>query len=107
MNQSTRFNIDYFIRLTEKIAVKYNITEKEAELIIRSQFDFVKQEMGDFKCFNTIKLKHLGRWKANPYRVELYRKWNNDEENTTSNGGLLEPGLKEPGNQKNQITNNS
>ncbi len=101
MNQSTKFNIDYLITIIDNIASKYQITEKEAEIIIRSQFDFIKYEMSKFDEFNTIKLKHLGKWKANPYRVNAYRsKKRMYEESNTNNGRVLEPRPKEPRDQK-------
>lgn len=68
----SRLTRDYLSELIPVIAKKYKLTDKEAEVILRSQFEFLVDEIsnGDF---SNIKLKHLGKFIVNEKRKNKWR----------------------------------
>ncbi len=73
---SKSINFGYFSEIIEITAKKYNISEKEAELIIRSQFEFIVDELRSRSWCN-IKLKHLGKFIVNEGRKIKW--WDNKD----------------------------
>lgn len=78
---SKSINFGYFSKIVEESAKKYNISEKEAELIIRSQFEFITEELKSRSWCN-IKLKHLGKFIVNERRKTKW--WDNWDRETHS-----------------------
>ncbi len=73
---SKSINFGYFSEIIEITAKKYNISEKEAELIIRSQFEFIVDELRSRSWCN-IKIKHLGKFIVNEGRKIKW--WDNKD----------------------------
>ena len=81
-------------------AKKYNIKESEIEVILRSQFEFLKTEITS-ENFNNIKLKHLGKFIVNEKRKEKFYKYK------TNSYRMGESNIREIGNTQNRITEDS
>jgi nucleoid DNA-binding protein len=86
MNKQTKFNLDYFTKMIPIIVGKYNITPKQAELALRSQFDFIIEEIQS-ENFSNIKLKHLGRFIVNESRKKKWQTWK-DKSNSSGSKEL-------------------
>ncbi len=65
------------------LANKYNLTIKEVELIVTSQFKFVAKIMsiGDFE---TVRLPYFGKFSVNSNRVKYINKLTNGKRNKNS-----------------------
>lgn len=93
MNQPTNLNLNYIIGLVEDVAREYNIDEKEAELLVRIQFDWIKEEMRELGVNKAVKLKHIGKFQTNSYRVNMYNE--RHAENKGNSTGILESRTKD------------
>ena len=92
----SRLTRDHLSDLIPVIAKKYKLTDKEAEVILRSQFEFLVDEIsnGDF---SNIKLKHLGKFIVNEKRKNRGR----------PNGNIERMGkspYRKNGNTQNRVT---
>jgi len=56
-------------KLIEKTAQKHNLSVAKAELIVLSQFKFVRTIMEDGE-YKSIRLMHLGKFVASPKRIK-------------------------------------
>lgn len=56
-------------KLIEKTAQEHNLSAAKAELIVLSQFKFVRNIMEDGK-YKSIRLMHLGKFVASPKRIK-------------------------------------
>ncbi len=89
----------HFVDITEKLAKKYNLKYKEAEFILRTQFEFIQTEIQKDEYIH-IKLKHLGKWMVN-----WVRKYKRDDyyKRKANNTGMEQSIITEDRNTPDQI----
>lgn len=76
----------YIRILFRKLSTKYNIPEKEIEVIVNSQFKFVKNviesaEKDNIPTFKSINLKHLGKFVPNKKMIAHIINYKSKKEN--------------------------
>ncbi len=67
-------------KIIKKLAKKYNISEFNIDLIVKSQFGLLKDTISSGK-FKSVRLKHVGMFTVKKNRFKYYK---NDRQKTTT-----------------------